>query len=69
MSKFVYFTNAEPTFDGESVAINKDAIVSVFEFNSPTKEISSRTILKGIDGISWQVKEKYLEVVARLNAD
>ena len=69
MTKFVYFTNAEPTFDGESVAINKDAIVSVFEYVSPTKENGSRTVLKGVDGVSWQVKESYLEVVARLNAD
>lgn len=69
MAKFVYFTNAEPTFDGESVAINKDMVASVFELNSPHKEISSRTVLRGVDGISWQVKENYLEVVARLNAD
>jgi len=69
MSKFIYFTNAEPTFDGESVAINRDAIVSVFEYISPTHAISPRTVLKGIDGISWQVKENYLEVVAKLNAD
>jgi len=69
MSKFVYFTNAEPTFDGESVAVNKDAVVSVFELNSPNKELSSRTILRGVDGISWQVKENYLEVVAKLNSD
>lgn len=69
MAKFIYFTNAEPTFNGESVAINRDAIVSVFEYISPTHAIDSRTVLKGVDGISWQVKENYLEVVARLNAD
>ena len=69
MSKFVYFTNAEPTFDGESVAVNKDAVVSVFELNSPNKELSSRTILRGVDGISRQVKENNLEDVAKLNSD
>lgn len=69
MSRFIYFTNAEPTFDGQSVAINRDAVVSVFELNSPNKEIAPRTILQGVDGVSWQVKENYLDVVSRLNAN
>ena len=69
MAKFIYFTNAEPTFDGQSVTINRDAVVSVFELISPNKEISPRTILHGVDGVSWQVKENYLDVVSRLNAD
>jgi hypothetical protein len=69
MSKFIYFTNAEPTFDGDSIAINVDAITSVFELNSPNKDIRSRTVLQGVNGIDWQVKENYLDVVARLNAD
>ena len=71
MGKFVVFTNASTAYDGESIAINKEIVASVFE---PIKvdsipEQEARTIIFGVNGTDWHVKESYLEVLARLNAD
>jgi hypothetical protein len=64
-----FFTNAAPTFDGDSIAINSDIVASVFELITPNNDskLDMRTIIFGINGTDWHVKEPYLEVVARLN--
>lgn len=69
MGKFVIFTNASTDFDGESIAINKEIIASVFEPAKTTPHQEARTVIYGVNNIDWHVKESYLEVLARLNAD
>ena len=44
MGKFVIFTNASEVFDGESIAINKEAIASVFEPVKTIPEQEGKTI-------------------------
>lgn len=65
----VYFTNASTAFDGESIAINSDVVASVFELITPddNAKLQMRTVIFGVNGTDWHVKEPYLEVVARLN--
>lgn len=63
---FKYFTNASKGFEGESIAINSTKIASVIEFK--TEEGNPVTILYALNGISWEVKENYLDVVSRLNS-
>jgi hypothetical protein len=64
-----FFTNASPTYDGESIAINPDIVASVFELIQPdaNAKLQIRTVIFGVNGTDWHVKEPYLEVVARLN--
>ena len=71
MGKFVVFTNASANFDGDSIAINKDIVASVFELIQPdtNAQLQPRTVIYGVNNIDWQVKEPYLEVLAALNAD
>jgi len=71
MGKFVVFTNASSNHDGDSIAINKDVVASVFELIQPdtNAQLQPRTVIYGVNNIDWQVKEPYLEVLARLNAD
>ena len=71
MSKFKIFTNASRAFDGDSIAINRDNVASVFELIEPDEnaKLQSRTVIFGITGTDWHVKESYLEVVAALNSD
>jgi hypothetical protein len=69
MGKFVIFTNASTAFDGESIAINKEIIASVFESAKTIPNQEARTVIYGVNNIDWHVKESYLEVLARLNAD
>jgi len=71
MGKFVVFTNASPNHDGDSIAINKEIVASVFELIQPDSnaQLQPRTVIYGVNNIDWQVKEPYLEVLARLNAD
>ena len=69
MGKFVVFTNASSPFEGESIAINKDAVASVFEPLKTIPEPEAKTVIYGINKIDWHVKESYLEVLAALNAD
>ena len=71
MGKFVVFTNASANFDGDSIAINRDIVASVFELIQPdtNAQLQPRTVIYGVNNIDWQVKEPYLEVLARLNAD
>jgi hypothetical protein len=63
------FTNASSAFDGESIAINSDIVASVFELISPDADakLQMRTVIFGVNGTDWHVKEPYLEVVAALN--
>jgi hypothetical protein len=71
MAKFVIFTNASPNFDGDSIAINRDIVASVFELIQPdtNAQLQPRTVIYGVNNVDWQVKEPYLEVLAALNAD
>jgi predicted transcriptional regulator len=71
MAKFVIFTNASANFDGDSIAINRDIVASVFELIQPdtNAQLQPRTVIYGVNNIDWQVKEPYLEVLAALNAD
>jgi hypothetical protein len=64
-----FFTNASTAFDGESIAINSEVVASVFELITPddNAKLQMRTVIFGINGTDWHVKEPYLEVVARLN--
>ena len=71
MGKFVIFTNASMNHDGDSIAINKDIVASVFELIQPdtNAQLQPRTVIFGVNGTDWHVKESYLEVLAKLNAD
>ena len=65
---FKIFTNAAPLYDGKSVAINSDKIISINEsiLGEGTDDERKVTILyAGTD--HWEVKEEYLEVIAALN--
>jgi hypothetical protein len=62
---FKYFINASKGFEGESIAINQSKIATVIEFRP--EEGEPVTILYALNGNSWEVKDPYLEVVARLN--
>ena len=65
-----YFTNAFKGNAHDSIAINPNHVMSVYESiftNSETNEVNSITIIFGITGNSWQVTDSYLDVVARLN--
>jgi hypothetical protein len=65
-----YFTNAFKGNSSDSIAINPNHVVSVYESiftNSETNEVNSVTIIFGVTGNSWQVTDSYLDVVARLN--
>ena len=63
------FTNASTAFDGESIAINSDIVASVFELITPddNAKLQMRTVIYGVNGTDWHVKEPYLEVIATLN--
>ena len=71
MAKLKMFTNASSSFDGESIAINADIVASVFELITPddNAKLQMRTVIFGVNGTDWHVKEPYLEVVASLNSD
>lgn len=63
------FTNASTAFDGESIAINSEIVASVFELITPDEnaKLQVRTVIFGVNGTDWHVKEPYLEVIATLN--
>ena len=67
---FLFFTNAAENFEGQSVAINTEMVLSVLERkveDEKTKKTKTTTVLyAGVNG-SWEVSEPFLEVVARLN--
>ena len=65
-----YFTNAFKGNASDTIAINPNHVVSVFESvwtNHETNEVNSVTVIYGVTGSSWQVSDSYLDVVARLN--
>lgn len=70
--KFKYFTNASEGFEGTSIAINPDHIVSVLEkkitvaANDGNREENQTILFGGANG-TWVVTEDMLTVVARLN--
>ena len=63
------FTNASAAFEDESIAINSDIVASVFELITPDEnaKLQMRTVIFGVNGTDWHVKESYLEVVNTLN--
>jgi len=63
------FTNASLGFEDQSIAINSDIVASVFELITPDENVKLqvRTVIFGVNGTDWHVKEPYLEVIARLN--
>ena len=69
---FKMFTNAVEGHVDESIAINSDQIINVFERVTTVataegnKEKKVTILFAGPVG-SWEVKEDYLTVVARLN--
>ena len=65
-----YFTNAFKGNPTDSIAINPNHVVSVFEgmmTNHETNEVVDVTNIFGVSGVTWQVEENMLTVVARLN--
>jgi hypothetical protein len=69
---FKFFTNAVEGHVDESIAINADKIINVYERETivATKEGNKEkkvTILFAGPAGSWEVKEDFLTVVARLN--
>lgn len=63
------FTNASTGFEDQSIAINPAIVAAVFELVVPDEnaKLQMRTVIYGVNGTDWHVKEPYLEVVARLN--
>ena len=69
---FKYFTNAVEGHVDETIAINPAHIINVYERETivATKEGNKEkkvTILFAGAAGSWEVKESFIEVVARLN--
>jgi len=60
----VYFTNRFKGNATDSIAINPDHVISVFEILNEEEKV---TAIYGIGNNTWTVEEKYLEVVARMN--
>ena len=70
---FLKFTNAIKDFDGQSIIINMDKIVSIFEKKAyVVDEEDSKekivTVLYAGPNEFWEVKESYLDVMARVSA-
>ena len=61
----VYFTNSFKGNISDSIAINPDHVISVFEIENENGE--KVTAIYGIGNNTWTVEESYLEVVARMN--
>lgn len=61
----VYFTNSFKGNASDSIAINPDHVISVFEIED--EEGVKLTSIYGIGNNTWTVEEPYLDVVARLN--
>ena len=70
---FLKFTNAIKDFDGQSITINMDKITSIFEkkaFVVDEEDAAEKivTVLYAGPNEFWEVKESYLEVIARVSA-
>jgi hypothetical protein len=68
---FINLTNASPDHRGKPVAIRKDLIVSVFGNAVPREDgsIEEVTLVFVPPHGSWEVKESYSEVLAKLNTN
>jgi hypothetical protein len=62
----VYFTNTFKGNASNSIAINPDHVISVFEIENEQEE--KVTAIYGIGNNTWTVEESYLEVVSRINS-
>ena len=65
-----YFKNAFKGNASDSLAINPNHVVSVYEsvsIDATTEEKDWVTVIFGVTGSSWQVEEDMATVVARLN--
>ena len=69
-----YFTNALEGNASQSLAINPDHVVTVYENNLTFKdaednvtEVQSVTSIFTLNNITYNVTDTYLDVVARLN--
>jgi len=68
---FLKFTNAVKDFDGKSITINMDKITSIFERKYDATEDTEEknvTVLYAGSSEFWEVKESYLETIARVSA-
>ena len=61
----VYFTNSFKGNASDSIAINPDHVISVFEIED--EEGVKLTSIYGIGNNTWTVEEPYLDVVSRLS--
>jgi hypothetical protein len=67
-----WFTNATKEYEDESIAINSDHVVNVYDRtvtvskDEGNEEVTTTYIFCGPSG-TWQVKESIEVVVARLN--
>ena len=61
----VYFTNCFKGNATDSIAINPDHVISVFEILNEEEE--KVTAIYGIGNNTWTVEEPYLDVVACMN--
>lgn len=64
------FKNAFTGNVTDSIGINPDHVMSVFEtkdINPNTGKKEQMTNIFSVSGNTWQVKESYLDVVAKLN--
>ena len=60
-----YFTNSFKGNSSDSIAINPDHVISVFEIED--EEGNKLTAIYGIGNNTWTVEDNYLDVVARLS--
>ena len=73
---FLKFTNAVKQLEGQSITINMDKIISIFErkdlivSDDEEEETTEKnvTILYAGPNEFWEVKESYLDVMARVSA-
>jgi hypothetical protein len=73
---FLKFTNAVKQLEGQSIVINMDKITSIFErkdlivSDDEEEETTEKnvTILYAGPNEFWEVKESYLDVMARVSA-
>jgi hypothetical protein len=61
----VYFTHSFKGNATDSIAINPDHVISVFEILNENEE--KVTAIYGIGNNTWTVEEPYLDVVASMN--
>jgi hypothetical protein len=66
------FQNAFSGNASNSIAINPAHVMSVFEtmsINPDTGDEEKMTNIFSVSGNTWQVKDSYLDVIARLNEE